>query len=234
MQGSVIARVPNEPIASPLDDGGGWDDYAGPFDPHFELEHLSHRALQIVVREFTVQAHLLARAMMCAVERRHTHDEAIAVGRSLFEGIGWIGAQRLTAALAIEPGDPGALATVLPLTNLLLPADYVGVTVERAGDATTITLRGDASGLTEGDPYSLPGLLELGADEIIESLVHGVDPTATVTPAESPGAVRAWTVRAGAAAPADVPGPVELVRLSTGVNVTLRRRVPLPAAPGGA
>jgi hypothetical protein len=166
--------------------------------------------------------------MMCAVERRHSHDEAVAVGRSLFTGIAWIAAERLAAALDVDASDPSALATVLPLTSLLLPTDYVGLTVESGTDGTTtITLDGDAAGLREGDPYSLPGLLELGADEIIDSLVHGIDPTATVASSDAAGALRSWTVLAGTGSPVDAPGPVDLVRLSTGVNVTLRRRVPV-------
>jgi hypothetical protein len=148
------------------DGAGGRDDYSGPFDPHFELEHLSRRALLITLRELAIQGHLLARAMMAAIERRHTHDEAVDVGRALFTGIGWIASERLARAL--------------------------------------------------------------GAGEIVEALVHGVDPTAVVTAADAPGAVHAWTVHPGTSAPAKAPDPVALVRFSTGVDVTLRRRVPLP------
>jgi len=46
---------------------GGWRDYSGPFDPGFQLEDLSHRALVRVAQEFAVQSHLLARAFaLCA------------------------------------------------------------------------------------------------------------------------------------------------------------------------
>jgi hypothetical protein len=166
---------------------------------------------------------------MGAIERRHTHDEAVDVGRALFTGIGWIAAERMASALGVDAADPRALATVLPLTHLLLPADYVGVTVESDGDGTTtITLADGATGLGEGDPYSLPGLLALGAGEIVEALVHGVDPTAAVMATDAPDAARAWTVHPGAGSPAEAPDPVALVRFSTGVDVTLRRRVPLP------
>ncbi len=227
MEASVVARLPNDPGAAA--GAGGRDDYSGPFDPHFELEHLSRRALLITLRELAIQGHLLARAMMAAIERRHTHDEAVDVGRALFTGIGWIASERLARALGVDAADPHALATVLPLTHLLLPADYVGITVEAEVDGTTtITLADGAAGLGEGDPYSLPGLLALGAGEIVEALVHGVDPTAAVTAADGPGAVRAWTVHPGTGAPAKAPDPVALVRFSTGVDVTLRRRVPRP------
>jgi hypothetical protein len=230
LETSVVANVPNDPGPAPAGTAGGWDDYSGPFDPSFELENLSHRALQIVVREFAVQGHLLARALMCAIERRHNQDEAVAVGRALFTGIGWITSERIARALGVDAADPAALSTVLPLTSLLLPADYVGVTVDTDDvGVTTIALSGEAGGLGEGDPYSLPGLLDLGADEIIESLVHGVDRAATVTETDVAGAVRAWTVEAGSGESADEPDVVTVTRFSTGVEVTLRRRVPVPS-----
>ena len=124
------------------------------------------------------------------------------------------------------------MATVLPLTHFLLPADYVGLSVELDADATTIRLSGNAAGLSEGDPYSLPGLLVEGADGIVESLVHGVDPTATVV-THGRGVDRAWTVPRGAASPpADEPDAVVVARFSTGVAVTLRRRCLAPTTQG--
>lgn len=231
MASSVVASLPNDPGPDGATDPGGWDGYGGPFDAGFELEHLSASALRIVLREFAIQSHLLARAMMTAVDRRHSHAEAVAVGRALFTGIAWIASERMARALEVDGTDPTALATVLPLTNLLLPADYVGVTVAAESDGTTtIMLGADAAGLTEGDPYSLPGLLALGADEIVESLVHGIDPTATVAVTEGQGATRAWVVTPGEGSAAETPDAVALVRLSTGVNVTLRRRLPVSVA----
>jgi hypothetical protein len=100
--------------------------------------------------------------------------------------------------------------------------------VELDADATTIRLSGNAAGMSEGDPYTLPGLLVEGVDGILESLVHGVDPTATVV-TDGRGADRTWTVPHGAASrPADEPDAVVVARFSTGVGVTLRRRVPRP------
>jgi hypothetical protein len=82
--------------------------------------------------------------------------------------------------------------------------------------------------MSEGDPYSLPGLLVEGVDGIVESLVHGVDPTATVV-TDGRGVDRTWTVLRGATSPpADEPDDVVVARFSTGVAVTLRRRLPRP------
>ena len=168
---------------------------------------------------------------MCAVDRRYGADEAIEVGRAIFTGVGWIAAERLARAFEVDTDDPSAVAAVLPLTHLLLPVDYVGVTVDHDDAGTTIIrLSETAAAVTEGDAYSLPGLLAHGAHEIIEALVHGVDPTATATRIDDPRALVAWTVtRSPTASPTAEPGPVGLVRFSTGVAVTLRRRVPIPA-----
>jgi hypothetical protein len=226
---SVVARLPNDPGAGATTEPGGWDDYQGPFDPHFELEHLSHRALKIVLREFSIQGHLLARSMMTAIDRRYGPDEAREVGRAIFVGIGWVTAERIARALDVDPTDADAFTRVLPLTHFLLPTDYVGLGVEQVDAATTtITLSADAAGLTEGDPYSLPGLLADGADDIVESLVHGVDPSATVAAAGT-GTERRWTVRRDEGAPpAEPPSDVRMARFSTGVTVALRRRTALP------
>jgi hypothetical protein len=228
MERSVVAQLPNDPELPAAPERGGWDDYSGDFDPGFELERLSTRALHMVLREFAVQGHLLARGMMRAVEQRYGHDEAVEVGRAIFTGIGWIAAERLTRVLGVDPSEADTVATVLPLTHFLLPADYVGLSVELDADTTTIRLSDNAAGMSEGDPYSLPGLLVEGVDGIVESLVHGVDPTATVA-TDGRGVDRTWTVQRGAASrPANEPADVVVARFSTGVAVTLRRRVPRP------
>jgi hypothetical protein len=228
MAASVLAAVPNDPGPDGAGEVGGWSGYDGPFEPGFELEHLSHRALRIVCREFAVQTHLLARAMMTAVDRRFGPEEADEVGRAMFTGMAWVHAERVKAALGIEATDPDAFVQVLPRTYHLLLGDYVGVRVERQADGTTLlTLAPDAGGLTEGDHYSLPGLLAAGADEIIESLVHGVDDRADVAVVEQADAGRAWRVTPGANEPAPSPGAVDLVRISGGAAVTLRRRIPV-------
>ena len=108
MEASVVANLPNEPRDSIEPDG--WDDYSGPFDADFELERLSHRALQIAVREFSLQGHILARACMRAIDRHHGQDEAIEAGRALFTGIGWVTAERITAPSRAATSSPTSAA----------------------------------------------------------------------------------------------------------------------------
>jgi hypothetical protein len=79
LAGRVRASRPAQlPTALPASDAepGGRADYAGAFDPDFEMEDLSHAALLAVCREFCLQGHLLVRGLMLAIAERR--DEAAA------------------------------------------------------------------------------------------------------------------------------------------------------------
>ncbi len=181
-----------------------------------------------VTREFAIQGHLLARALMCAVDRHYGADEAIEAGHALFVGIAWIASQRLARAMAVEESDLAAIATIIQLTHLLTPADYVGLHTSMPDPNTLLlTLDPGALGLAEGDAYSLPGLLALGQHDIIEALVHGVNPRAVVVADE-----RTWTVTTpDDAEPVDEPGYVRVMRFSTGHDKVLGRRIPVRSSP---
>ncbi len=66
------ALVAGIPVRTPEGDAepGGWDDYDRDFDPDFQLEDLSHRALVVALQEFAVQSHLLFRAFLLAVAQQ--------------------------------------------------------------------------------------------------------------------------------------------------------------------
>ena len=225
---SRLANLPNR--VGPSAEPGGWNDYTRSFDPRFELEDLSHGALLAVAREFAIQGHILARAMMLAVERRYGREEAIEIGRTLFTGIGWIAAERLSHALATDTG-PAPLDRVLPLVHLLLPTDYLGLTITSdAPDRVTIEIDSDAPALHEGDPFSVAGLLELGAIEILEAIARGVDARAEVT-ARPLKPQRAWTITIPLEGPTHrEPPDVRMVRFSTGPSTVFIRRKPLRRA----
>ena len=190
---SRLATWPNDPPAST--EAGGWEDYAGPFDAHFELEDLSQRALVVVATEFSVQAHLLARAMMAAVARRDGEDAAVEIGRKLFSGLGWIAAERLVPVLEVDDS-LAAIAEVLRTCHLTLIADYLGLDVTLpTPDEVVVTLSADAPALAEGDPFTLSALLDLGADEVLESIIGGVNPRARLERTDGGAGVRAaWRI----------------------------------------
>ena len=225
---SRLANLPN--AVGPSAEPGGWNDYTRSFDPHFELEDLSHGALVAVAREFAIQGHILARAMMLAVERRFGREEAAEIGRTLFTGIGWIAAERMSHALATDTG-PAPLDRVLPLVHLLLPTDYLGLTITSgAHGSVELEIDSDAPALHEGDPFSLAGLLELGAIEILEAIARGVDARAEVT-AGPQKPQRSWTITIPIEGRTHrEPPDVRMVRFSTGPATVFIRRKPLRRA----
>ena len=227
MAATKLAATPNDP--PPSIDPGGWEDYSRPFDPHFELEDLSHRALALVATEFALQGHMVARGCMWSVERRFGTDEAVEVGRQLFCGVGWITAARLVDALGLPDDDPASIAKVLQIDHVLLLRDYLGLRVEMPDpDTVLVTLAAEAPALAEGDAFSVAGLLDLGAREILESIAWGVNPRAVVVDAEpSDGAHAAWTITVGEGPPAAEPVPVQVTRFSNGVTQVFVRRRPL-------
>jgi hypothetical protein len=227
MAATKLASIPNDP--PPSLDPGGWEDYAGPFDPHFELEDLSHRALVLVATEFALQGHMVARGCMWSVERRFGTDEAVEVGRQLFCGIGWITAARLVDALGLRDDGAASIAKVLQVDHVLLLRDYLGLRVEMPDAETVLVSMSDAApALAEGDAFSVAGLLDLGGREILESIAWGVNPRAVVVDAEPSDGVRAaWTITVGDGPPAVEPSSVQVTRFSTGVSQVFVRRRPL-------
>src|SRR5262249_57754571 len=97
----------------PTDATGGRDDYAGPFDPDFRLEHLSRIALGHVCREFLVQDHLLIRSLMIAVAHRAGDAVAEDIAAKQWIGAGAGAAARLHRVLAGAGEGGGAGAAVL-------------------------------------------------------------------------------------------------------------------------
>ncbi|MDZ7732919.1 MAG: hypothetical protein U5R31_07190 [Acidimicrobiia bacterium] len=136
MTATNLATMPNDPPASA--EPGGWEDYAGEFDPHFELEDLSHRALVLVATELALQGHLLARGCMWAVEERYGVDEAVDVGRKLFAGVGWVTAERLLPVLGLTGESVADVAKVLQIDHVLLLRDYLGLSITMPDDDTVL------------------------------------------------------------------------------------------------
>ena len=153
MQASRIASIE---IEAPRENAetGGWPDYSGPFDPGFQLEDLSSRALQIVVQEATVQTHLLARAFMLCVAERNGEEASQELGRRQWTGIAALAAQRIAQALAIEGNDIEAISKVFQLHPHFFPRTYVDFRIEVTGPRNArISIR-DCPALRETDRHS--------------------------------------------------------------------------------
>ncbi len=147
------ARVATVPVVVPDGDAepGGWPDYSGPFDPGFQLEDLSHRALVVVNQELALQSHLLARAfMLCAAQRQ---DDAFAreLGASQWTGIAALTAGRLRGPMGIQGDDIEAVAKVFQIHPCFFPRSYVDFRVEITGPKSARIAIGDCPALEEGD-----------------------------------------------------------------------------------
>jgi hypothetical protein len=227
MERTHLAAMTNDP--PPSAEPGGWEDYAGEFDPHLELEDLAHRALVLVATEFALQGHAVARGCMWSVESRFGVDEAIDVGRQLFCGVAGIGAERLVPALGITDDSAAAIGKVLQVCHVTLLRDHLGLAVSMPDDDTVlVALAADSPALAEGDAFSVAGLLDAGGVEILEALAGAVNPCAVVAETSPPaGARAAWTISIGDEPRTGEPDPVTVARFSNGVSQVFLRRRPL-------
>ena len=210
----------------PTDATGGRDDYAGPFDPEFQLEHLSRAALGHVCREFLVQDHLLIRSLMIAVAERAGDAVAQDIAAKQWIGAGAVAAARLHRALA-TPGDGvEAIAAVLRLHPAFLPG-YSGIRVSLAGERLRIGLE-DCEALREDDRYTWSALLDRAAHPALDAMVQVVNPHARCLPAAPAGAEHlAWDVVIdGAAVPAETPPEVAMVSGTNTARFAFRSTVP--------
>ncbi|MBW2267332.1 MAG: hypothetical protein JRH16_02055, partial [Deltaproteobacteria bacterium] len=153
VQQSQLATVP---IVEP--DGnaepGGWDDYAGRFDPHAQPEDFSHGALLKILQEAAVQSHLLARAFLLCAAQRLDDSAAMELGEAQWTGIAALSADRIQAALGIEGDDIEAVAKAFQLHPCFHPRTYVDFRVEITGPESARISIGDCPALEEGDAYS--------------------------------------------------------------------------------
>jgi hypothetical protein len=112
---------------------------------------------------------------------------------------------------------------------VLVLRDYLGLAVSMPDDDTVlVTLSADSAALAEDDAFSVAGLLDLGATEILESIAWGVNPCAVLAETSPPdGARAAWTIRVGDGPPASEPVPVQVTRFSNAVQQVFLRRRPI-------
>jgi len=178
---SKIAGVPiEEPAAST--EAGGWDDYSGDFDPDFELEDLSHRALVIALQEVAVQSHLLLRAFSVSVAERYGEETAHELLPQIFTGLAGMTAQRLVPVLQIETRDAAAIARLLRLHPMFWPRTYVALRVELVDDARVRFALGPCPVLEEADGFTWFSQLGGAGDRALDAIVQAVDPRASCRP----------------------------------------------------
>ena len=220
-----VAATPNE--MPPDREPGGRRDYAGPFDPAFRLEHLSWGALVAVLREFSLQCHLLSASAGLFLTDRHGPELTAEIQRRQLEGAAWVCAQRI-APLRFDAARPqvdtaeacARVLDVLACHPALPPCrDW---TATPAGDGTAELLV--RSPLLDPETPGWLGLLARGEAAPVAATAAAVAPGTEVTVLDAgPGAVR-YRLRAAEAGtpPAPVPDSVALTRLSSAATWRFR------------
>ena len=211
---------------------GGWDDYSGAFDPDFQLEDLSHRALLVVVQEAAVQTHLVARAFVLCAAQRAGEAAARELGRRQWVGSAALAAHRLKRALGVQGEGADAVARLFQLHPHFHPRSYVDLRVEMNGaDAVRVSI-GDCPALREA-PGSWFGGLDPVPHPVLEAIAGAADPRARCRPVGDPGPARlAWDVVVDPAAePRPEPKELALARISRGAAFAFRPRRPLRGGP---
>ncbi len=225
------SRIAHIPVDVPTTEAepGGWTDYNRDLDPDFELEDLSHATLVMMLQEFAVQSHLLARGYLTVVAQRFGEDEALRCGARLFTGLAGLTAQRVRAAMGIAGDDAAAIAKVLQLHPVFWPRTYVDTTVEVLDDLRVRFAIRPCAALDEHDPFTWFATLGPGPHPALDALVQAVNPRAACRPAPpAAGEWLAWeAVIDPRAEPAREADEVALGKISTGATVTFTPRRPV-------
>ncbi len=181
VEASLIAGITvDAPDDDPLEPGG-WDDYNRDFDPDFQLEDFSHRALVIALQEFAVQSHLLFRSFLLTVAQRFGEAEAARINPMVFTGLAGLTAQRLRTAMSIEGDDAEAIAKVLQVHPAFFPRSYVDLAVDvEAANRVRFAIR-DSPVFAEADEYHWFTQLGGAGDRALDAIVQAVNRRASVT-----------------------------------------------------
>ena len=208
---------------------GGWSDYAGPFDPDFQLEDLSHRALVVASQEFALQSHLLARGFLLCIGQRYGEPAARELGASQWTGIAALTAWRIREPLGIRGDDIAAVAKVFQLHPCFHPRSYVDFRVEIAGPLRARIAIGECPALAEGDAWSWFAGLADAPHPALDAIAGAVNPRARCHPVANPvGARLAWDVVIDPEAePQRDPPELALARFSRGAAFRFEQRRPL-------
>ncbi len=225
LRGSKLATIG---IDVPVKDGeaGGWGDYAGEFDPGFQLEDLSHRALVTVNQEFAVQSHLLARAFMLCVAQRLDDPTATELGTAQWTGIAALTAERMREPLGIVGDDIEAVAKLFQLHPCFHPRTYIDFRVEITGSHSARIAIRDCPALEETDAYSWFAGLGKAPHPALDAIAASVNPRARCHPVANPEDARlAWDVVIDPAAEPQAPSrELKLAKISKGATFRFEQR----------
>jgi len=225
VRGSRIAGIPVE-VPDADAEPGGWPDYSGPFDPEFQLEDLSHRALVVANQEFAVQSHLLARAFMLGAAQRTDASAASELGASQWTGIAALTAERLCSLMRIDGDGIEAIAKVFQIHPCFFPRSYLDLHVEVIGPRCARISIQDCPAFAETDAHSWFAGLEAAPHPALDAIAGRVNPRARCIPAADPNGARlAWEVTIDPDAdPRPPPPELALAKISRGAGFRFEQR----------
>jgi hypothetical protein len=205
---------------------GGWDDYAGPFDPDFQFEDLSHRALVIILQEVAIQSHLLLRSFCLAVAERADTDAAVNMAAQMAVGLGGVTAERLARAFQLR-GDAEGLAALLQIHPFFWPRAYVHPVIDVTSDATVrFSLLDHSPIFAEGDDFTWLASFSGSSGRALASIARGFDRRAAIRQV-SPRPGERWAYELwidDSAEPSEPDLEMSLIKLSTGAHFQFTRR----------
>lgn len=225
VRGSKLAQI--ETIVPSADgESGGWSDYAGPFDPGFQLEDLSHRALVEVLQEFAIQSHLLARAFLLCAEQRVGPVISAELGSAQWTGIAALTAERLHAALGIVGDDIQAIAKIFQIHPCFHPRSYVDLKVEQTGQESARISIGECPAFEEGDAHSWFAGLSGEVHPALDAIAGAINPHARCHPVTDPTSTRfAWDIVIDRTSdPQPIPQELKLAKISRGAAFQFEQR----------
>jgi hypothetical protein len=236
MRGTKAARF-EFVLGDSLEDGGV-ENYAGPFDPQFRLEDLSHALLVRQVKEFALDVHLLMRSGYTWLDEEkgpELLDDLAVQDRAAMMPMA---VRRLRDALRIDGDGIEAIAKLLQV-HPLLPRDYVGYGVSVDDDRSGRLWVTECDGFDdEGAGRSPLSWLREPDSPTFDSLVRTVNPHGVVEPIDPTSvteadAVAAWRfhIDPEATAPA-LPWTTDLIGLNGMATFDLSERpVPVRLSP---
>jgi hypothetical protein len=222
--GSNLARLPVHPPGPAESGDDGWMNYSGPVDPDFRLERLARPALVAVLDEFALQSQLLLRSFLASVEQALSPGAAGEMVPRLVTGWCGLTAQRIGAALGLEP-TPHGLASMLALHPMFAPDRYIAAQIEVRGDRVRLGFANCPAG-DEGDGRSWFSQLGGAGDHALEAVVRAFAPTARFERvAAGEGQRHSYDVVLEAdGEPAPEPPELAIAKFSTGAAFRFGRR----------
>lgn len=190
----------------------GSGDYSGPLLADLRFQDWSRSALVRIAEEICLQGHLLALSFVAALTRRLDRERAIELMRRQLTGVAGLVAERLCAALALEP-TPAGVVRLLSLHPALLPAQYVEREVSVENDRVTLRIDGASAAVADG---GWAACLDAAHPEPLDAIVQALDRRFRCEPIGHEDAVMFEIVIESVAAPR--PGDVELAAISTGAR----------------